>query len=181
MVRRTTAYSAAVLHTVAPGRLPRGLSLKHQKPFEVFGDDQGLVTVGWVGDGVLYARFVEGLSSNVGAAFARQLQSFVSQTPSLQYFADASALTHYDLLARSAFVRVVMANRRQFTTITILTWAEGVSSASRAFATVIGEAVNVLVDSKEFESRLLRAAPLAKQKIDPKKWSRSLRPSRSSR
>jgi hypothetical protein len=166
---------------VAPSESAQGLELKHQKPFEVFGDEQGLVAIGWVGDGVLYARFVGGLSSSVGAAFARQLQGFISQTPSLQYFADASALTHYDLLARSAFVRVVMAHRRQFTAITILTWAEGVSSASNAFAAVIGDAVSVLVDSKEFESRLLRAAPLAKQKIDPKKWSRSLRPARSSR
>ncbi len=129
-------------------------------------DREGSVAVGWVAQGVLYARFAGGLSADLGVKFATRLQAFVEEVPSLRYFADAGALKHYDLLARSAFVRVVLANRRKFAAIVLLTWAEGISPTSTAFASVIGEPIDIVTNQIEFETRLLRVAPLARQKVD---------------
>jgi hypothetical protein len=137
-----------------------------EKSMEVLGDAEGAVTFGWVDDGVLYSRFEGALSVGVGTEFAERLRIRVFEVPALKYFSDASKLESYDLLARSAFVRVVLPNRRKFTSMVMLTWAGGVSPIARAFSTVIGECVEVLTHRGEFAARLLRAAPLAGQLLD---------------
>src|SRR5579859_5883914 len=142
-------------------------------PLEVIGDAEGSATLGWVADGVFYARFVGGLSAKIGVKYAARLQELVNQVSSLQYFSDASALQTSDLLARSAFTRVVLANRRKFTSIVLLTWPDGITQVTRAFAAAIGEPVDVLTDPLQFEKRLIHAAPLAKHKLDPKAWVRT--------
>ena len=75
-----------------------------------------------------------------------RLHALVTDVSSLRYFSDASALESYDLLARSAFARVVLANRRRFDEIVFLTWAEGVSSTARALVAVLGEPIEILTD-----------------------------------
>src|SRR5688500_12704903 len=99
---------------------------------------------------------------------ASHLKKVAAGVPSLRYFSDVSALRTYDLLARSAVTRVMLANRRRFAEIVILTWAEGINAAERAFAAALGEPIEILTDPTEFEMRLVRAAPLAKQTLDPK-------------
>jgi hypothetical protein len=85
--------------------------------------------------------------------------------PTLQYFADATQLTQYDLVARSAFVRVVLEQRKRFAGLTVLTWAEGVSTMAHALVSAVGEPVDILADRSEFEARLLRAAPHARERL----------------
>jgi hypothetical protein len=140
---------------------------------EVFGPASGSVTLGWVGDGVFFAKFLGSLSADVGMKHAARLQSILEQVPSLHYFSDSSTLESYDLLARSAFARVVLANRRKFASITLLTWPQGITPTTLAFVAAVGDPVDVLTDSLEFERRLLRAAPLARQKLDPRTWIQS--------
>jgi hypothetical protein len=69
-------------------------------------------------------------------------------------------LTRYDLLARSAFVRVVLSSRRKFVSMTVLTWAEGISRVMRSLIETLGEPIEVLTDYHAFETRLLRDVPL---------------------
>src|SRR5262245_45918819 len=93
----------------------------HAAPLELMTDAAGSVTFGWVDDGVLYARFSRWLSAKLGDAFAARLRE-AAHSSSLKYFGDAGALESYDLLARSAFVRVVVEHRRKFESLTLLTW-----------------------------------------------------------
>ena len=141
-----------------------------QSTLEVFKDGEGSVALGWVDEGVLYSRLSVGLSAEVGNEFAKRLLVLSSQVSSLSYFSDYSALSHYDLLARSSFVRTVLASRRKFTALVFLTWPENLSPATKNLVSVLGEPIELLTDGEEFEARLLRAAPQAKQKLDPRTW-----------
>jgi hypothetical protein len=129
-------------------------------------DDHGSASLDWVADGVLFARTEGSLSSQLGAAFARALQSQIQGAPSVHYFGDASRLDQYDLLARSAFMRVVLAHRKKIQTFTLLTWAEGISSVAQAFVELIGPSATVLTDRTDFDRRLLRVAPAARALLD---------------
>jgi hypothetical protein len=138
--------------------------------FEVLSDEQGSVTLGWVADGVLYTRFTGGLSAEIGTAYVERLRDVLSRVASLTYFADSSSLSHYELLARSAFARLILENRRKFSALLMLTWSVGAGRAGEIFAAAVGDPIEVLSDEREFEQRLLASAPLAKQRLDPRMW-----------
>ena len=141
-------------------------------PFEVLEDDEGSVAVGWAGDSVIYAMVDGGLTAKLGARYAEHVQELVRGKTGIQYFADGALMTRYDLLARSAFVRMALANRRSFDAFTFLTWPDGVSPAAKAFAGALGDNVTMCAVLADFEGRLLRAAPLARQRINPANWER---------
>lgn len=141
-------------------------------PFELLDDEDGSVAVGWAGDSVIYAMVEGGLSAPLGARYAEHVSSLVQGLAGVQYFADLALMTSYDLLARSAFVRMALANRRCFESFTFLTWQEGVSPAARAFAEALGDNVTMCTVLGDFERRLLRAAPLARQRLNPQSWER---------
>jgi hypothetical protein len=138
---------------------------------ELLQDDDGSVALGWVGEGVFYARYVGALSAQIGAAHRERVQRILCAVSSFRYFSDASDLTQYDLLARSAFTRLVLENRRKFSQLVMLTWSGGISPATAAFAAAVGEPVSILADRVEFERLLIRAAPFALHWLDSKPWS----------
>src|SRR5688572_19137 len=80
----------------------------------MFSDPEGSVALGWLEEGVLYARFAGALSAPLGRMFAAQLGVMVGSVSSVAYFSDGGLLTHYDLLARSAVIRVMLEHRRKF-------------------------------------------------------------------
>ena len=133
---------------------------------EHFADQQGCVSVAWVGDAVLYARFENRISADVGERYAARLTSLVRDIPSLMYFADSRNLTDYDILARSAVVRAVLANRRKFNSLVVLTWAGGAGPISRTFASALGDTIEYMTDADAFEARLLTVAPNAKREVE---------------
>lgn len=136
-------------------------------PFETLRDADGLAIVGWAGASVIHSRIEGAMSAELGARFAAHVQRLVGNGAGVHYFADVSGLTRYDLLARSAFVRMALANRRRFQSFTFLAWAGGISSTARAFAEALGENTEIVLDSEDFERRLLRVAPLARHRLDP--------------
>jgi hypothetical protein len=135
-------------------------------------DTEGSIVFGWLAPNALYARFTGGLSGTLGSAFAIRFQSLLEGKTSVRFFNDGSGLKHYDLLARSAIVRVLLAHRRSFESFTLLTWAGEVGPAAQAFLVALGDGVELVTSSEEFEARLLRIAPNARQKLDPKSWVR---------
>jgi hypothetical protein len=139
--------------------------MSYAAPFELLTDAAGSATFGWADQGVYYARFSRALSARVGEAFAGHLRQAVqdAQRGPIKYFGDAQALETYDLLARSAFVRVVNEHRRKFEQLTLLPWAGGEISGS--FLSALGDAVYIAKDSIDFESRLLACAPRARAKL----------------
>ena len=147
-----------------------GLKAIHHKPLELIADDEGSITMGWVDAGVVYARFIGVLSSGLSERHTERLETALDRTSSLHYFADARALCSYDLGARSAFLRTVLAHRSQFTSVVLLTWAQGITPVTRAFASAIGDPIDVLANEADFEGRLLEVAPLARTKLDPNGW-----------
>lgn len=134
--------------------------------FERMRDGEGSAMLGWAGDSVIYARVEGGLSAELGARFAAHVEKLVVGASGVHYFADSSRLTRYDLLARSAFVRVALANRRRFESFTFLIWPDEVSPAARAFGSALGHNVELCQELADFEGRLLRYAPLARHRID---------------
>jgi hypothetical protein len=137
---------------------------------EEFGDSEGSIVLGWVTDGILYGRVTGGLSAGLGSEYAARIQAFATEAGRLRYYCDASRLEHYDLLARSAFVRAVMANRRAFELLLICMPGNGLNPVEKAFVAVLGGGVDIIFDAGDFESRLYRAAPIARQHLDPKTW-----------
>jgi hypothetical protein len=148
--------------------------MSQSAPLELITDVAGSVTFGWVDDGVFYARFSRCLSARLGDAFAARLRAAAQSCSSFTYFGDARALESYDLLARSAFVRVVVEQRRKFESLTLLSWAG--TDLSPAFVTTLGDNVLVLKDPIDFEARLMATAPRARHKLgvkpDPRQRSR---------
>ena len=148
--------------------------MSHSAPLELITDSAGSVTFGWIDDGVFYARFSRSLSARLGEAFAARLRVGAQSCASLKYFGDARALESYDLLARSAFVRVVVEHRRKFESLTILNWAG--TDLSPALVATLGDNVLVTKDPIEFEARLMATAPRARQKLvtkpEPRQRSR---------
>ena len=140
--------------------------MSHSAPLELITDAAGSVTFGWADDGVFYARFSRCLSARLGNAFAARLRAAACSCASFKYFGDARALESYDLLARSAFLRVVVEQRRKFESLTLLSWAG--TDLSPAFVTTLGDNVLVLKDPIDFEARLMATAPRARQKIGVK-------------
>lgn len=129
-------------------------------------DDHGTASLDWVAEGVLFGRMEGSLSAGLGAAFARTLQTQLQGATSVHYFGDSSRLELYDLLARSAFMRVILADRKKIQSFTLLTWAEGVSGVAQGFAELLGPSATVLTDRSEFDRRLLRLAPGARVVLD---------------
>lgn len=136
--------------------------MSYAGPFELLTDAAGSATFGWADEGVYYARFSRVLSARVGEAFAEHLRLAAKGRP-FKYFGDARALDSYDLLARSAFVRVVSQYRRKFEQINILSWSS--TELSPAFMSALGEPLYVTRDPIEFESRLFALAPRARMKL----------------
>ena len=123
-------------------------------------DKNGAIAYGWIAPRVCYTKFVGALSAELGSSFVRQLEALVREVPALTYFGDASALSQYDLIARLRFQRFVESERRKFAALIVLTWAEGISPAARAFEQAIGDIARVVADPLEFEGALANVAPV---------------------
>lgn len=136
---------------------PAGLSMLEDK--------EGAIAYGYVAPRVFYARFVGRLSAELGTGYVHQLELAVGQVPALAYFADASALREYDLIARARFTRFVVNRRVKFASLGILTWAEGVGPAARAFADSLGAPVDIFTDPLEFERALGNVAPQVRRVV----------------
>lgn len=160
--------------TIPTGKRPavgRGqLKAIHHKPLELIANEEGSVTLGWVDVGVYYARFIGTLSMDLSRQHNERVEAALARHSPLHYFADARALSTYDLDARSAFLRTVVAHRERFQSIVLLTWSMGITPIARELASNFGEPLAILADEQEFEERLLQVAPLARAKLDPNGW-----------
>ena len=125
----------------------------------VLEDQRGAIAYGYVTPRVFYARFVGQLSATLGSNYVEELEAAVGQAPALAYFADASALREYDLVARTQFARFVANRRVKLASFVILTWAGGIGPAARAFADSLGEPVQILTCPLEFERAFANVAP----------------------
>jgi hypothetical protein len=133
-------------------------------------DAEGSVVIGWAGDHVLHARVQGGLSAELGARYAAHIPKLLATQTGVHYFADVTAMTRYDLLARSAFVRMALSHRRAFESFTFFLWPAGLTPVARAFAEVLGASAELCTDLEDFERRLARVAPLARYRLDPASW-----------
>jgi hypothetical protein len=140
--------------------------MSYSAPLELLTDAMGSVTFGWMDEGVYYARFSHSLSARLGEAFAARLRAAVQSAGAVKYFGDGRALESYDLLARSAFVRVVAEHRERFDRITLLSWSGG--EIDSALVAALGEPTDVTKDLIDFETRLFATCPRARYKLGAK-------------
>jgi hypothetical protein len=132
---------------------------------ETIEDDRGAVTIGWLQRKVLYARFEGELSVELGVAHLTRMRELLGSVSALRYFSDASKLSAYDLLARSDFVRFILVHKHRFVQYVTLTWGDSQSASSTAFASAIGEPIEILTDRQLFEQKLFRVAPHGPKKL----------------
>jgi hypothetical protein len=137
--------------------------MSYSAPLEMLADASGSVSFGWADEGVYYARFARSLSARLGEAFAARLRSALLATERIQYFGDARAVESYDLVARSAFVRVVAEHRSKFQQLNLLWW-DGEDMGGACIAS-LGQPLYITRDVIDFESRLLEVAPRARSKL----------------
>jgi hypothetical protein len=145
--------------------------MSHSAPLELLTDATGSVTFGWMDEGVYYARFSHSLSARLGEAFAARLRVAVQGGAPIKYYGDSRALESYDLLARSAFVRVVNEHRRRFASITLLSWDGG--EVSDVLVSALGQPTIVTKDAVSFEASLFETAPRARYKLGAKTEARA--------
>lgn len=152
------------------------MKLLNQTALEVIRDQAGAVTLGWVGERVYYARFVGDLSASVGHAHLARLGEAVAGVSSFAYFSDASALSSYDVLVRSKFLRFMLEHRAKFSSIVMLARSGGVTPAVDGVAAAVSGSITLVPDVTQFEKLLGHAAPVAKQRLLAKASLQSIRP-----
>jgi hypothetical protein len=137
--------------------------MSYSAPLELLTDASGSVTFGWADERIYYARFTRSLSARLGEALANRLCASLPATGTIECFADGRALESYDLLARSAFARVLTEHGHRFELISVLAWAG--AEMNSGYLDTLGQAVVVTRDAVEFETRLLTVAPRARAKL----------------
>lgn len=124
-------------------------------------DAEGSILFGAVDANVYYSRFVGKLSARLGATHVADMQQTLESGTGISYFADSSELASYDLLARSAFVRLLLSHRKRFAELVILTAPGAGAATGQSLAATVGEPVEMLDDRHDFERRLTSVAPRA--------------------
>ena len=139
--------------------------MNESNTIETLRDNAGVVELGWVASNVFLAQFEGGLSASLGEAFAGRLREAVRGREDIEYFGDGSRVTHYDLEARSALVRVLTEQRGCFRNITVLLWQGELSGKEASVAAAVPEPIGMLTDAAEFQRRVLNAAPNARERL----------------
>lgn len=132
---------------------------------ELISDRCGSISLGWVAPSVYLVRASGEISASLGALQLSRLEAALEAQPLIHYFSDGRELKGYDLMARSGFVRFVLAQRKKFAELVMLTWSEGISTAAQAFASAIGDPVVLLSSPSEFDRRLFLAAPRVRETL----------------
>jgi hypothetical protein len=132
---------------------------------ELVSDKSGSISFGWVGPGVYLVRASGEISASLGALQLSRLEAALEGQTALRYFSDGRNLRGYDMLARSAFVRLILAQRKKFAELVMLTWSEGVSAGAETFASAIGDPLVLLSSASEFDRRLFLAAPRVRETL----------------
>lgn len=127
----------------------------------ILSDQDGSIMTGWVADRVLYARLQGVVSADLARAHTTRFDAMTAGASRIAYFSDGSGLSRYDLLARSAFARFVLARPGLFRSITLLAADETVARAVEPLTHTLGGLVLLTTDPEDFELRLLSAAPFA--------------------
>jgi len=134
-------------------------------------DSEGSIIYGLLEPHVYYSRFTGKLTARLGTGHLNDLQQAVDAGSGISYFADASELVSYDLLARSALVRLLLGHRKRFAEVLLLNASSAgaahaspsasASSSVQALAATVGKPVAMVDDRNEFERRLSTASPRA--------------------
>ena len=136
---------------------------------ELVSDKSGSMSFGWAAPGVYLVRASGEISASLSALQLSRLEAALEEQAPIRYFSDGRDIKGYDLLARSAFVRFVLSQRKKFSELTMLTWSEGISAAGQAFAGAIGDPLILLSSASEFDRRLFLAAPRVKDALPSQK------------
>jgi hypothetical protein len=131
---------------------------------ECFGDSGGSLHLGWIEQGVFYARFVGRIDPGLATRFAERFTALIGDSVGVRYFADSSELSSYDCSAAAAPLAAVLAKRDQFKLVVARTWQGPVGPRGQAFAAALG-CIEFVTTAEAFEARLRAAAPRAAAKI----------------
>lgn len=139
---------------------------------EVLSDREGAVVFGWVAEDVHYAQVIEKWSSSLGMRYASRLERQLERRSSIRIFMDCSGVDTYDLCARNACQRVLVAQRQRIASIALLARTRIVQLGAQALAAHLPQGMlQVTIDRAEFVAQLDGIAPLARRYVtNPVAW-----------
>jgi hypothetical protein len=126
-------------------------------PLGILRSEEGSIVVGWAGEGVLLAAFQGHLSAELGEAYADRLQTLLSGRIAAQYFIDSSRLDSFELAARTAAVRALVAAAPRLSSVLVLKWSGGESPTGKAMLRDLASVLRTTDDRAEFERALCAA------------------------
>jgi hypothetical protein len=147
--------------------------------FETLADRNGCVVFGWLVPGVLWCKFAGHLSETLCAAHASRLSEILKSTSSVRYFQDSRALESCDPAGRNATLCALMENAGHLAQVVVSEWADELNPTSRAMMLAFGSSVQLVSDYREFEARLLEAAPGAREILRESRLAIEMDPSPS--
>ncbi len=131
------------------------------KSLEILAERSGAVILGWVAEDVAYMGFVGHISARLGARCASRMCAMLDEGTRVQFFCNTGLARSFDFSARSALVRASLACRRNIESMTLLVSSADAASAAHAIAAVLDGPTAVSGSAEEFDTVLLKAAPLA--------------------
>jgi hypothetical protein len=129
---------------------------------EQIADGQGAIALGWVGPGVMYARFERTVSTTLAERFGERFAAHIGDTAAVRYFADSSTVLSYELAALGVIAQAVVSKRAQLRQIVVCPWGGGLGAKGGAHAEALAS-VEYTASASEFDVRLIAAAPLARR------------------
>jgi hypothetical protein len=130
-------------------------------------DSDGTITLGWIAESVLWARFSGHLSGSLSEQYVAELERRLVGARRIRFFVDASALSSFDLLGRTAALRVLLTNRQRLASVCMLNWRGGTSPLGHSIASAMGGSMQAVTQRPIFEALLQQQAPLAGLRIQP--------------
>lgn len=125
----------------------------------------GSVSLGWLGNEVLWVQMSGHLSEQLASAYTMRLAELLEGRSGIQFFVDSSRLETYELSARGLATEFLLAFRTRFSRYVLLNWAGGLSSSGRNFIAALGSAFESVATPEEFGRRLRSVAPGADERI----------------
>lgn len=137
---------------------------------ELFSDRRGQCVLGWLDAQVFLVQLEHDVSGHLGEASAERFLRLLGDNPNVQCFMNVWSCQVLDFAARSAWLRCLLSGRRQLRAILVLVDRGATQVAVELIAGMTGVNYRLTHDPDEFNQQLIRVAPFAWARLDPRTW-----------
>ncbi|HEY6727461.1 MAG TPA: hypothetical protein VI197_25675 [Polyangiaceae bacterium] len=132
---------------------------------EILAARSGAAILGELSADVFYAGLVGHVCSGLGAKCATRLATRLATFDSAHLYCNLLLSSTFDFSARSSIVRTLIAHRRHVASMTLLVGSAAGQATAQALAATLDTGARIVTDPIEFDTLLVKAAPLAHLKL----------------